>query len=59
MDLRFTPEENKFREEVRTFLTTEVPKSVRDKTAVGEHLSKADMVASHNDLAKNGWAAPR
>ena len=58
MDLRFTPEENKFREEVRTFLTTEVPKSVRDKTAVGEHLSKADMVASHKAIAKKGWAAP-
>jgi pimeloyl-CoA dehydrogenase large subunit len=58
MDLRFTPEENKFREEVRHFFQTEVPKSVRDKIAVGEHLSKADMVASHQAIAKKGWAAP-
>ncbi len=58
MDLRFTPEENKFREEVRKFFQTEIPKSVRDKIAVGEHLSKEDMVASHKAIAKKGWAAP-
>ena len=58
MDLRFTPEENAFRQEVRTFFTTEVPLHVRQKTEVGEHLSKADMVASHKALAKKGWAAP-
>jgi alkylation response protein AidB-like acyl-CoA dehydrogenase len=58
MDLRFTPEENAFRQEVRTFMTTEVPLHVRKKTEVGEGLSKADLVASHKALAKKGWAAP-
>ncbi len=58
MDLRFTPEENRFRDEVRPFFQTEIPKSIRDKIAVGEHLTKADMVKSHSTLAKKGWAAP-
>jgi pimeloyl-CoA dehydrogenase large subunit len=58
MDLRFTPEENRFREEVRHFFQTEVPKSIRDKIAVGEHLSKDDFVTSHKAIAKKGWAAP-
>ncbi len=58
MDLRFTPEENAFRQEVRTFFRTEIPASVRKKIEVGEHLSKADMVASQKTLAKKGWAAP-
>jgi pimeloyl-CoA dehydrogenase large subunit len=58
MDLRFTPEESRFRDEVRTFFLTEIPKSIRDKVAVGEHLTKEDMVKSHSTLAKKGWAAP-
>ena len=58
MDLRFTPEENKFREELRTFFTTEIPASIREKVAIGEHLSKADMVLAQKTLAKKGWAAP-
>ncbi len=58
MDLRFTPEENKFREELRTFFTTEIPASIREKVAIGEHLSKDDMVLAQKTLAKKGWAAP-
>jgi pimeloyl-CoA dehydrogenase large subunit len=58
MDLRFTPEETRFRDEVRAFFRTEIPKSIRDKIAVGEHLTKEDMVKSHSTLAKKGWAAP-
>ena len=58
MDLRFTPEENRFREEVRDFFLSAIPKRIRDKVAVGEHLSKEDMVFSHGTLAKKGWAAP-
>jgi pimeloyl-CoA dehydrogenase large subunit len=58
MDLRFTPEETKFREEVRTFFTTAIPKEIRDKVAVGEHLKKEDMKFTQATLAKKGWAAP-
>ena len=58
MDLRFTPEENAFRQEVRTYFTTQIPKAIREKVEIGEHLSKADMVAAQKALAKKGWAAP-
>ena len=58
MDLRFTPEENAFRDEVRKYFLTEIPKEIRQKVAIGEHLSKADMVTSQKLLAKKGWAAP-
>ena len=34
MDLRFTPEENRFRDEVRTFFRTEIPESIRRKIEV-------------------------
>ena len=58
MDLRFTPEENAFREEVRKYFLTEIPAAIREKVKVGEHLSKADMVTAQKLLAKKGWAAP-
>jgi pimeloyl-CoA dehydrogenase large subunit len=58
MDLRFTSEENAFRDEVRNFFQTEIPLSIRKKIEVGEHLSKEDMATSHKAIAKKGWAAP-
>ena len=58
MDLRFTPEENAFRDDVRKYFLTEIPKEIRQKVAIGEHLSKADMVTAQKLLAKKGWAAP-
>ena len=58
MDLRFTPEENAFRQEVRDFLLNEIPASIRRKISVGEHLAKEDMVTSAKILAGKGWVAP-
>jgi pimeloyl-CoA dehydrogenase large subunit len=58
MDLRFTPDETAFRDEVRTFFRTEIPETIRRKIEVGEHLAKEDMVTSQKILAKKGWAAP-
>ncbi|HRK19522.1 MAG TPA: acyl-CoA dehydrogenase family protein [Hyphomicrobiaceae bacterium] len=58
MDLRFTPEENAFRQELRDYFLTEIPSSIRKKIAVGEHLAKADMVESCRLLAKKKWVAP-
>ena len=58
MDLRFTPEENAFRAEVRRVCLTEVPAAVRKKVEDGRHLDKADWVAAHKALHRNGMAAP-
>ena len=58
MDLRFSPAENAFREELRRFFTTEVPAAIRKKVADGHHLDKADIVAAHKALHKKGYAVP-
>ena len=44
MDLRFTPEETAFREEVREFFRTALPERIRDKLVMGHHASKDELV---------------
>jgi alkylation response protein AidB-like acyl-CoA dehydrogenase len=58
MDLRFTPEEIAFRDEARTFFTTEVPLEIRRKVIEGKGLTKEDIVVAHKALHKRGWATP-
>lgn len=57
MDLSFTPEEQAFREEVRTFLRGKVPAHLTDKVRNGIHLSKADHAQWHAILNTQGWLA--
>ena len=58
MDLRFTPEEITFRNEVRAFIDASLPKALRDKLANGGHATKAEMVFWTKTLAKKGWSVP-
>ncbi len=58
MDLRFTPEENAFREEVRTFMRASCPEPIRRKMMEGRRLVKDDMVTWQKILNKKGWAVP-
>ena len=58
MDLRFTPEELAFRDEVRTFCRTEIPAEIRKKVSEGRSLSKDDYVTSQRILNAKGWAVP-
>jgi pimeloyl-CoA dehydrogenase large subunit len=58
MDLRFTPEENAFREEVRTFFKQSLPETIRRKMVEGRRLSKDDIVTWQRLLNKKGWAVP-
>jgi len=58
MDLRFTPEENRFREEVRAFLRAELPNAIRRKMVEGRSLAKEDLVAWQRILNARGWAVP-
>jgi pimeloyl-CoA dehydrogenase large subunit len=58
MDLRFTPEEIAFRDEVRSFLRREIPADIRARLSEGRHLSKQDMVTCHRILHARGWAVP-
>ena len=58
MDLRYSPEENAFRAEVREFFEKEIPLEIRRRVIEGRELAKADIVASHKALHKRGWAVP-
>ena len=58
MDLRFSPEENAFRAEVRDFFQKEIPLEIRRKVIEGRELAKADVVTAHKTLHKRGWAVP-
>jgi pimeloyl-CoA dehydrogenase large subunit len=58
MDLRFTPEEIAFRDNVREFFRTHIPPAIRDAVSEGRHLSKQDLVATQRILNARGWAVP-
>jgi pimeloyl-CoA dehydrogenase large subunit len=58
MDLRFTPEENTFRAEVRAFMKENLPPSIRSKMIEGRRLGKEDLVAWQRILNAKGWAVP-
>jgi alkylation response protein AidB-like acyl-CoA dehydrogenase len=58
MDLRFSPEENKFREELRTFFREKVPAEIRNKVMESRHLDKDELVAAHKVLHAKGLTVP-
>ena len=58
MDLRFTPEENSFREEVRTFFHETLDPRVREKLVLGKHFTKPELQAWTRALNQRGWAVP-
>jgi alkylation response protein AidB-like acyl-CoA dehydrogenase len=58
MDLRFTEEETKFRDEVRAFLRAKLPDGIRRKMIEGRPVGKDDMVAWQRILNAQGWAVP-
>ena len=56
MDLRFTPEEIAFRDEVRGFFRANLPERIRTKLVEGKHLAKDDIITWQRILNKKGWA---
>jgi alkylation response protein AidB-like acyl-CoA dehydrogenase len=58
MNLEFSPEDNAFRAEVRTWLEENYPKDVAERQAAGDDLRKEDVMKWHHVLAKKGWAVP-
>jgi pimeloyl-CoA dehydrogenase large subunit len=58
MDLRFTPEESQFREEVRAFIRDNLPPELKRKMTEGRHSSKDELVAWQRALNAKGWAVP-
>jgi alkylation response protein AidB-like acyl-CoA dehydrogenase len=57
MDLRFTPEEAAFREEVRAFIRENLPAEIRERMRLGHPARKQDTVAWQRILNARGWAA--
>jgi pimeloyl-CoA dehydrogenase large subunit len=58
MDLRFTPQEIAFRNEVRAFFRSAVPGHIRDKLIQGRHLAREDYLTWQQILNAQGWAVP-
>ncbi|MEZ5740591.1 MAG: acyl-CoA dehydrogenase family protein [Burkholderiaceae bacterium] len=58
MDLSFSPEDQAFRQEVRSWLEANIPAESRRKMQDAEELTKDDLVQWHKILAKKGWIAP-
>src|ERR1700680_4590077 len=56
MDLRFTPEEIAFRDEVRTFMRAALPEPIRRKMVEARRLAKDDLVTWPRILNAKGWA---
>jgi alkylation response protein AidB-like acyl-CoA dehydrogenase len=57
MDLRFTPEERAFRDEVRAFIRDHLPPDTRERMRLGYGPRKQDVVGWQRILNQRGWAA--
>ena len=58
MRLHLSPEDRAFREELQSFLTTEVPEEIRGAVAAGLELTREQTVASQRILNSAGLAVP-
>ncbi len=58
MDLSYSPEELAFRDEVRSWLDTNLPADIREKVQAHRELSKDDYMRWHKILAAQGWSVP-
>ena len=56
MDLRFSPEELEFREQVRAFLAAQLPAALREDR--GPHVSRDDTIRWQQALHRQGWGGP-
>jgi alkylation response protein AidB-like acyl-CoA dehydrogenase len=58
MRLQLSPEMAQFREEMRTFFTTQVPQEIRDTVAAHRHLTRDQYVRTQQILNAAGLAVP-
>ncbi|AGZ49729.1 acyl-CoA dehydrogenase family protein [Mycobacterium kansasii] len=58
MKLALTTDEAAFRDELRTFYTTQIPQDIRDRVRRGDSLSKDDIVGCQKILNDHGLAVP-
>jgi alkylation response protein AidB-like acyl-CoA dehydrogenase len=58
MDLNFTADESRFREEVRAFVREKLPPHIRHKVMNGLRLRREDHVLWQRALHEHGWSGP-
>ena len=58
MDLNYSQEETKFREEVHHWLKINLPEDIRQKVIGYQELTKEDYQCWHKILAAKGWSVP-
>ncbi|PUE14949.1 acyl-CoA dehydrogenase family protein [Limnohabitans sp. MMS-10A-178] len=58
MDLNYSQEETKFREEVHHWLKFNLPEDIRQKVVSYQELTKEDYQRWHKILAAKGWSVP-
>ncbi len=58
MDLLFTPEQQAFRDEVREFLRSKLPDTIRRKILAGLSAAPADVRLWQRTLHERGWGGP-
>lgn len=55
MEIRLSPQEQAFAEEVREFVRTNLPQDIADKVSRDQHLEKDDYMRWQQILGKRGW----
>src|SRR3712207_4291611 len=58
MQLELSEEDRAFREEMRTFFTTEIPEAIRQRVAEGREVTKEQWVETQQRLNAAGLAVP-
>jgi alkylation response protein AidB-like acyl-CoA dehydrogenase len=58
VQLALTAEESAFRDELRTFYTTQFPEEIREAVREGSSLSREQIVTGHKTLNDHGLAVP-
>ena len=58
MDMSFDPQDEAFRQEVRSFLAAKLPASTAEKVKKGYELTRPEIMHWHRTLHAQGWIAP-
>jgi alkylation response protein AidB-like acyl-CoA dehydrogenase len=58
MDLAFSSDDLAFRDEVREFVKTRLPDTIRRKMQAGDHLTRDEIMQWQAILFERGWVAP-
>jgi alkylation response protein AidB-like acyl-CoA dehydrogenase len=58
MDLAFSDKDRAFQQEVRTFLSENLPANIKDRSDRGLHSTREDIILWQKKLYEQGWIAP-